>query len=46
VGDVDALARGIESALAGDVPPPAPASWRPYEQESVVKRYLDVLVGV
>jgi glycosyltransferase involved in cell wall biosynthesis len=45
VGDVDALARGIESALAGDVPPPAPASWRPYEQETVVKRYLDVLVG-
>jgi glycosyltransferase involved in cell wall biosynthesis len=46
VGDVDALARGIESALAGDVPPPAAASWGPYEQESVVKRYLDVLVGV
>jgi glycosyltransferase involved in cell wall biosynthesis len=46
VGDVDALARGIESALAGDVPPPAAASWRPYEQESVVRSYLDVLVGV
>jgi glycosyltransferase involved in cell wall biosynthesis len=46
VGDVDALARGIESALAGDVPPPSAASWRPYEQESVVRRYLDVLVGV
>ncbi len=46
VGDVEALARGIESALAGDVPRPIAASWRPYEQESVVKRYLDVLVGV
>jgi glycosyltransferase involved in cell wall biosynthesis len=46
VGDVDALARGIESALAGDVPPPTAVSWRPYEQESVVRRYLDVLVGV
>jgi len=45
VGDVDALAAGIESALNGDVPPPAPSSWRPYEQESVVRRYLDVLVG-
>jgi glycosyltransferase involved in cell wall biosynthesis len=45
VGDVDALARGIESALAGDVPPPPPVSWRPYEQEFVVRRYLDVLVG-
>jgi glycosyltransferase involved in cell wall biosynthesis len=45
VGDVDALARGIESALDGEVPRPAPASWRPYEQEFVVGRYLDVLVG-
>jgi glycosyltransferase involved in cell wall biosynthesis len=45
VGDVDALARGIESALAGDVSPPPPVSWRPYEQEFVVRRYLDVLVG-
>ena len=45
VGDVDALARGIESALDGEVPRPAPTSWRPYEQEFVVGRYLDVLVG-
>ena len=45
VGDVDALAQGIESALDGEVPRPAPASWRPYEQEFVVGRYLDVLVG-
>jgi glycosyltransferase involved in cell wall biosynthesis len=45
VGDVDALARGLESALAGEVPVPAPDSWRPYEQEFVVGRYLDVLVG-
>jgi glycosyltransferase involved in cell wall biosynthesis len=45
VGDVGALAQGIESALAGRVPPPAPASWQPYEQETVVRRYLDVLVG-
>ena len=45
VGDVDALARGLVSALAGGVPPPAQVSWRPYEQEFVVRRYLDVLVG-
>jgi glycosyltransferase involved in cell wall biosynthesis len=45
VGNVEELARGIESALAGHVQPPAPASWRPYEQEFVVRRYLDVLVG-
>lgn len=45
VGDVEALARGIESALSGGVQPPARESWRPYEQETVVRRYLDVLVG-
>ena len=45
VGDVDALARGIESAFDGAVPRPDPASWRPYEQGFVVGRYLDVLVG-
>ncbi len=45
VGDVDGLARGIRSALAGEVPAPAPESWRPYEQEFVVGRYLEVLVG-
>jgi glycosyltransferase involved in cell wall biosynthesis len=45
VGDVDGLARGIGSALAGDVPRPVRASWLPYEQETVVGRYLDVLLG-
>jgi len=45
VGDADALSRGIESALTGKVPRPTEASWRPYEQETVVTRYLEVLVG-
>lgn len=45
VGDADALSRGIGSALAGKVPRPTEASWRPYEQETVVTRYLEVLVG-
>ena len=45
VGDEDALAEGIESALAGNVPRPTEASWQPYEQETVVRRYLEVLVG-
>jgi glycosyltransferase involved in cell wall biosynthesis len=45
VGDVDELARAIDLALAGGVPPPGPESWRPYEQGTVVRRYLDVLVG-
>jgi glycosyltransferase involved in cell wall biosynthesis len=45
VGDEDALAEGIAAALAGEVPPPPPESWHPYELETVVQRYLDVLVG-
>jgi hypothetical protein len=27
------------------VPPPPAESWQPYELETVVRRYLDVLVG-
>jgi glycosyltransferase involved in cell wall biosynthesis len=45
VGDEDALAEGIAAALAGDVPPPPAESWQPYELETVVRQYLDVLVG-
>jgi glycosyltransferase involved in cell wall biosynthesis len=40
VGDVEALASGIERALSGAIEPPAPDSWRPYEQSVVVDRYL------
>lgn len=43
VGDVDALATGIEAALEGKVPRPSAQSWKPYEQETVVERYLEVL---
>jgi glycosyltransferase involved in cell wall biosynthesis len=45
VGDVEALAQAIDDALAGAIPRPAPESWRPYEQGTVVRRYLDLLVG-
>jgi glycosyltransferase involved in cell wall biosynthesis len=45
VADEDALAEGIAAALAGDVPPPPAESWQPYELETVVRQYLDVLVG-
>jgi glycosyltransferase involved in cell wall biosynthesis len=45
VGDEEALAGGIDAALAGDVQPPLAESWQPYEQETVVRRYLEVLVG-
>jgi glycosyltransferase involved in cell wall biosynthesis len=46
VGDVDALAQAIGSALSGGVPRPTAASWQPYVEETVVRRYLDVLTGV
>lgn len=45
VGDVNAFAQAIDAALAGNVPRPSPASWRPYEQETIVTRYLEVLTG-
>jgi len=45
VGDVDALSRGIVSALDGRVPRPTAVSWLPFEQDTVVGRYLDVLGG-
>jgi glycosyltransferase involved in cell wall biosynthesis len=45
VGDEEALAAAIETALAGGLAPPPAESWEPYEQETVVRRYLEVLVG-
>ena len=45
VSDTEALARAIGAALAGDVPRPSEASWRPYEEDTVVRRYIEVLVG-
>ncbi len=45
VGDLEALAAGIASALDGEVPRPTPESWAPYVEDTVVQRYLDVLVG-
>jgi glycosyltransferase involved in cell wall biosynthesis len=45
VGDEEALAAAIETALAGELSPPPAESWEPYEQETVVRRYLQVLVG-
>ena len=45
VGDEEALAAAIETALAGELALPPAESWEPYEQETVVKRYLEVLVG-
>lgn len=44
VGDTDALARAIEVSLNGNASSPPPESWRPYELETVVKQYLDLLL--
>lgn len=45
VGDSEALATAIEAALAGEAPRPPPESWQLYELESVVDRYLALLLG-
>jgi glycosyltransferase involved in cell wall biosynthesis len=45
VGDEVALAEGIEQALAGGIPAPPAESWRRFEQEAVVDRYLDLLLA-
>jgi glycosyltransferase involved in cell wall biosynthesis len=45
VGDVDALASAIKMVLDGKVPSPPSESWDRFEKETVVNRYLDVLVG-
>jgi glycosyltransferase involved in cell wall biosynthesis len=44
VGDADALTRAMESALAGRLEPPPEESWRPYELDTVVDEYLELLV--
>lgn len=40
VGDVEALARGLEMALDGDIPNPPMESWTPYTLDAVVDDYL------
>jgi glycosyltransferase involved in cell wall biosynthesis len=45
VGDVTALARAIETALVNKTPPPPQESWRPFELETVVTQYINVLEG-
>ena len=44
VGDVAALARAIETVLAGKMPPPPRESWRPFELETVVNQYINMLL--
>ena len=45
VGDVDALARGLIAALAGEIVRPPEESWRPYTLDRVVDDYLELMVG-
>ena len=45
VGDAAAMATAIVDALDGNLPPPPPESWMPYEQERVVDSYLELLLG-
>lgn len=45
VGDVDALARAMSSALDGRLPKAPPESWRPYELDAVVDQYVPLMVS-
>ncbi len=45
VGDIAALAQAIEMALGGKIPPPPEESWRPFELETVVNQYMNVLLA-
>jgi glycosyltransferase involved in cell wall biosynthesis len=45
VGDTTALAQAIEVALADNRPSPPPESWRPFELETVVNQYSNLLLG-
>lgn len=40
VADVGALAEAMASALRGEIPPPPPESWHPYQLQTVVDDYL------
>jgi glycosyltransferase involved in cell wall biosynthesis len=44
VGDPTALAQALESALSGALAPAPRESWRPYEVDTVVDRYTEVLL--
>jgi glycosyltransferase involved in cell wall biosynthesis len=43
VGDVDALAQAIEAALGSKASSPPHESWRPYDLNSVVNQYINLL---
>jgi glycosyltransferase involved in cell wall biosynthesis len=45
VGDANALSQALERVLLERSPSPPPESWTPFEQEVVVDRYLELLIG-
>ena len=44
IGDVAAMAEGIELALAGKIPRPPRESWRPFELDTVVNQYVQAML--
>jgi glycosyltransferase involved in cell wall biosynthesis len=45
VGDATALARAIETSLEGERPRPPRESWHPFETETAVSKYINILLG-
>lgn len=45
VGDIDALAKAIETTLDSKVSGPPPESWQPYDLDTVVNQYAKLLFG-
>lgn len=44
IGDVSAMAEGIELALAGKIRPAPPESWQPFELDTVVDQYTQAML--
>ena len=45
VGDPLAMSAALDSALSGALAPPPRESWRRFEMDTVLDRYLEVLLG-
>lgn len=45
VGDIEALAQAIGSALTGELSPPPPESWESFRLERVVAEYRSLMLG-
>lgn len=44
VGDLAALAEALESALTGALAPPPPESWTRFDVNTVIERYVEILL--